>query len=124
MGWRLKVNQGAGLWTHYYFKQPNKGWFTGLQVITQEMELRNNAFPGQKDRTNILMLAVPTGYVWYPIKNVNLFLRPWAGLGFQKTIKSTFEPEKVTPEMVIGEREYHLPSVIPFATFHVGYTFR
>lgn len=123
-GWQLKVNQGAALWTHYYFQSPHKGWFTGLQLITQELELSNKHFPNQKDRTNTLMLAISTGYVWYPIRDVNLYLRPWAGFGFQKTIKTTFEPEKVTPEMRIGDREYDLPAILPFATFHVGYNFR
>lgn len=122
-GWNLKVNQGAGLWAHYYFKRTNKGWFTGLQVFTQEMELSNDNFPGQSDRTNVLMLAIPTGYVWYPIEHFNLYLRPWAGFGFQKVIKSTFEPGKVTPEMNVGNKEYHLPPFVPFATFHIGYSF-
>lgn len=122
-GWHLKVNQGASLWTHYYYRQPNKGWYSGLQLITQEMKLTNDHFPGEADRTNTLIVALSTGYVWYPSKKVNLYLRPWAGLAYQKTIKSTFEPGEVTPEMVVGDREYHLSSLLPFATFHIGYKF-
>lgn len=123
-GWSLKVNQGAGVWVQYYLREPNEGWFTGLQVFTQEMELQKDEYPDQSDRTNVLMGAVQAGYVWYPLNKVNLYLRPWAGFGIQKTIKATFDPDEVDPEMRIEDREYYLASFLPFATFHIGYAFR
>lgn len=122
-GWNIKVNQGASIWIHYYFKQPNKGWFSGLQLITQEVKLTNDDYPGQSDLTNTLLLNLSAGYVFYPIKKINLFLRPWAGIALQKTIKTSFEPDMVNPEMVIGDKEYDLSGILPFATVHLGYRF-
>lgn len=123
MGWHVKINQGMGLWTHYYFNQKNKGWFTGLQLFTQEMALTNDDFPGETDRTNLVLIALQAGYVWYPFKKEHLYLRPWAGLGYQTTISPTFEPGNVDPDLEVGDKEYELTPVMPFATVHVGYKF-
>jgi len=122
-GWHLKINQGMGLWTQYYFKEKNQGWFAGLQLFTQEMELSNDDFPGETNRTNVLMIALQVGYVWYPLKKARLYIRPWAGFGYQDIVKGTLEPGKVTPDMVIGNKEYNLNKFMPFATFHIGYVF-
>lgn len=121
--WSVRINQGLGVWSHYYFQERNKGWFTGLQVFTQEMELTNQDYPGESDRTNTILIALQGGYVWYPFQKAGFYLRPWAGLGHQSTINGSFKPEEVDPEMVIGDREYFLPSLMPFATIHFGYKF-
>lgn len=123
-GWNLKVNQGLGIWTQYYFKSKNGGWFTGLQLFSQKFKLGNDNYPGQYDRTNIVMLALQLGYIWYPVKKLNLYLRPWAGFGLQKARDGIFKPEKVNSEMTIGSKEYHMDPIQPFVTFHIGYTFR
>ena len=108
---------------HYYFKERNKGWFTGLQLFTQEIKLTNENFPGESDRTNISFLALQGGYVWYPFKKKNFFLRPWAGFAYQWVSTTTFEPEEVDPDLDIGTETYDLKSIQAFATFHIGYRF-
>jgi hypothetical protein len=123
MGWHMKINQGMGIWTHYYFKEANEGWFAGLQLFTQEAQLENDDYPNEINRTNLVMAAFQAGYHIYPFKNISLYLRPWAGFGYQTAISATFEPDAVTKDMIIGEKEYDLNNFMPFATIHIGYTF-
>ena len=120
-GWQLKVNQGMGIWGQYYLKEQNQGWFTGIQLFTQEIQLTNTNYPGETDRTNTLLIAVQGGYVWYPFSKHNFYLRPWGGLGYQTTISPTFEPDKVDPDLQIGNKKYYLAGIMPFATLHLGY---
>lgn len=122
-GWNVRINQGMGLWMNYHFKEPLNGWFAGLQVFTQELELQNDDFPGESDRTNTLNTTLQFGYIWYPFKNTGLFLRPWAGLGYQTVIDGSFEPEKVDADLDIGDKTYDLNPWMPFATVHIGYSF-
>lgn len=123
MGWGVKINQGMGLWTHYYFDQRNQGWFVGLQLFTQEMEITNENFPEETDRTNTILIAAQGGYLWYPFKKKKLYLRPWAGLGYQSVVSGSFDPDSVDPDLEVGDLEYYLAPVMPFATVHFGYRF-
>jgi hypothetical protein len=123
MGWSVKINQGMGLWTHYYFDIKNKAWFVGMQFFTQEMELTNDNFPRETDRTNTILIAAQAGYLWYPFKKERFYLRPWAGFGYQSVISGTIEPDKVDPDLRIGDKEYHLATLMPFASIHFGFRF-
>jgi hypothetical protein len=123
MGWGVKINQGMGLWSQYYFRKKNDGWFAGLQLFTQEMELTNENFAGETDRTNTVLIALQGGYLWYPFSRQKFYLKPWAGIGYQSVISGTIEPDKVDPDLNVGNLEYHLTPLMPFATVHLGYRF-
>lgn len=122
-GWHMRINQGMGLWGHYYFTKRAEGWFVGLQMFTQETELSHDGIPGETNRTNQVLIAAQAGYAWYPFPKLNFYLRPWAGVGYQKAISGTFEPGEVTPDMSIGDQTYKLRRILPFATLHIGYAF-
>lgn len=115
MGWHGKVNQGIGLWVHYYLNERNQKWFVGLQLFTQEIELSNDNFPGETNQTNVGMAVLQAGYLWRPFKKNGLFLRPWAGLAYQGVLDKQ--------SMSIGDKEFYLSPVIPFAAIHIGYIF-
>lgn len=119
--WGVCINQGMGLWGQYYLQEKNEGWFVGLQLFTQEMRLTHAAFPDETDDTNLVLIALQGGYVWYPFERINLYLRPWAGVGYQRVISGTFEPDRVDPDLIVGNREYELSALMPFATLHIGY---
>jgi hypothetical protein len=122
-GWKLKVNQGAGLWTHYYFSVNREGLFVGAQLFTQELLLTNDTYPDESDRTNTLMGALQAGYMFFPFKENNFYIRPWGGFGYQDVITPTFEPENVDPDLKIGDKEFTLTKFAPFITVHFGYAF-
>jgi hypothetical protein len=121
-GWSLKVNQGMGLWANYYFNKKHEGWYAGLQLFTQELKLTNSNFPNQTDLTNTVLVSTQVGYVWFPFKNY-FYLKPWAGIGYHTPVDGTFEPDKVDPEMEIGNQKFYLDKFMPFATVHLGYVF-
>lgn len=123
LGWHYKINQGFGLETEYYFKQANRKWFVGLQLFTEEINLTNDHVPSVSEhRTNIGMAVITVGYKWYPIRKVNLYLKPWAGIGYTGIIHSAFSSE-VIDNTQVGSYKYHLATLSPFATVHIGYTF-
>lgn len=122
-GWHYKINQGMGIEGEYYYKSANRKWFSGIQLFTQEINLTNDNVAGVAEhRTNIGMAVVTTGYKWYPAKKINLYIKPWAGIGYTGIIRGAFSPE-VIPNTRVGSFEYHIQKFTPFATAHVGYTF-
>jgi hypothetical protein len=62
-------------------------------------------------------------FTWYPFKKQNFYLRPWAGIGYQSVITGTIEPDKVDTDLNVGNLEYHLTPLMPFASVHLGYRF-
>lgn len=122
-GWQVKINQGLGFYSQYYFDKNGNSWFAGMQLFTQEMELKNDQFPGESDRTNLILLAFQAGYHWYPFKKTNIFIKPWVGIGYQNVISGTFDTDNVDPDLDVGTLEYELPPIMPFATVHFGYRF-
>lgn len=123
MGWNYKINQGLGLEMEYYYKNANKSWFSGLQLITQEINLTNDNVPSvDEHRTNIGMVVITTGYKWYPFKKEHFYLKPWAGIGFSGVLNGAFSSE-VIPNTNVGTYTYDLAPITPYAALHLGYTF-
>jgi hypothetical protein len=121
--WQLKINNGIGLWVNYRFGETKSGWFTGFQVFTQEMELRNKNYAMETDLTNTFLLALQGGYQWYPWDNSGIFIKPWAGFGYQFPVSGSLNPDEIDKEMSIGGKDYNLLAIMPFATIHIGYSF-
>lgn len=124
LGWHYKINQGMGIETEYYYKEANKGWFSGIQLFTQEINITNDNVPDvKKHRTNTGTAVITTGYKWYPFKKKkHFYLKPWAGIGYAGIISGAFSKE-IIPNTIVGSYEYHIQKFTPFATVHFGYTF-
>ncbi len=122
-GWEVRINQGMGIWAHYHFSDDRNGWFAGIQLFTQEMRLKNADFPGETDDTNTVMMSLQGGYLWYPFSKAGFYLRPWGGFGFQSTVSGSFEPDRVDPDLIVGDKGFVLARFMPFATVHIGYSF-
>lgn len=123
MGWNYKINQGLGLEMEYYYKKANTSWFSGLQLLTQEINLTNDNVPSvDEHRTNIGMAVITTGYKWYPFKKEHFYIKPWAGIGYSGVMKGAFSSE-VIPNTIVGSYTYHISPITPYAAIHLGYTF-
>lgn len=123
MGWNYKINQGFGLEIEYYFKKANKSWFSGLQFITQEINLTNDNVPAvDEHRTNIGMAVITTGYKWYPLKKEHFYLKPWAGIGFSGVLNGAFSSEVIS-NTDVGPYTYEIAPIAPYAALHIGYQF-
>ncbi|MDX2174149.1 MAG: hypothetical protein SFY56_13685 [Bacteroidota bacterium] len=123
MGWIYKINQGAGFEFEYYLKEQNNKWFTGIQLFTEEINITNSNEPSIKQhRTNIGMAVVRFGYNWQPFKNVRFYAKPWFGLGYTDIISAAFSKD-VIPNTQVGNYEYNIQPLTPFATVHLGYKF-
>jgi hypothetical protein len=123
MGWNYKINQGLGLEMEYYYKKANKSWFSGLQLLTQEINLTNDNVPEvDEHRTNIGMVVLTTGYKWYPFSKRHFYLKPWAGIGYSGVMKGAFSSEVIS-NTTVGDYTYDIMALMPYAALHIGYTF-
>lgn len=121
-GWNVHINQGFGLEGEYYFQDARRGFFAGIQLFTQEINITNDNEPSiAKHRTNTGMSVLLAGCKFYLFGN-HFYLKPWGGIGHQQVINGAFSDE-VIPNTIVGNREYHLQPFSPFATIHIGYTF-
>ena len=124
MGWNYKINQGLGLEAEYYYKEANKGWFSGVQLFTQEINITNDNAPDIKEhRTNTGMAVITSGYKWYPFKKKeHFYIKPWASIGYSGIMKGAFSKE-VIPNTKVGSYTYNISRFTPYAAVHLGYTF-
>lgn len=113
-GWGLRLNQGYGLFAEYHFSEVNKGLFAGGQAGIQEykIELEGQESAGSSKYTNGLAMGY-LGYTFAPFKH-NLYIKPWAGIGYTSKIAGENHVEAV---------EYDIAPITMFATLHIGYTF-
>lgn len=122
-GWIYKINQGAGIEFEYYFKEQNNKWFTGIQLFTEEINITNKNEPNiNEHRTNIGMAVARLGYSWQPFKKIGFYAKPWFGIGYTDIISNAFSKEVISNTQV-GNYKYHIQTLTPFATVHLGYKF-
>lgn len=112
MKWHVRLNQGLGLFGEYYFTEANHKFFLGSQMGTQEFEIKNASLEGKRGFTNLLVMGYG-GYVWHPFA-FNLYIKPWAGLGYTTPVSGSTS---------LGGKTYAIFPVIAFSTLHIGYTF-
>ncbi|MEL6537533.1 MAG: hypothetical protein AAFQ98_19080, partial [Bacteroidota bacterium] len=111
-GWQVRLNQGYGLFGEYHFSTVNQGGFLGAQVGLQQHKISHAEVSGEATFTNLLAMGY-FGYTIKPFRN-NLYLKPWAGVGYTSRIAGS-------PQ--IGDFQYHIAPMTMFATLHIGYTF-
>lgn len=121
-GWHYRINIGNGIFGEYYFKEPNRKWFLGLSLATQEIRLTNDNVPNESDRTNIGLVTLSTGYKLYPLKKINLYIKPWIAFGYVGIMNGSFS-KAVTPATTIGSKEYYLVPYEMSGSINIGYTF-
>lgn len=109
---KVRINQGIGLFAEHYFCEVNRKWFIGTQMGIQEFKIEEKNKTGQEKFTNLLVMG-HVGYVFKPFNN-NFYLKPWAGIGYTSKISGT---------NTVNSSEYDIAPVTMFATLHVGYTF-
>ena len=111
-GWNSRLNQGYSFFFEYHFSEVNRKLFVGVQTGFQEYKISNDNIAGSVKYTNHIAMAY-LGYTIKPFKN-NLYFKPWAGVGYTS---------QVSGSTMLGTENYDNGRILPFATFHVGYTF-
>lgn len=110
-GWKVRLNQGYGLFLEQHFNEVNKKWFVGGQASFQEFKIENDRTIGSEKLSNLLFMGY-AGYTFQPF-NFNLYIKPWAGIGYSSKISGSNQ---------LGDLDYHLSPITMFATLHIGYT--
>jgi hypothetical protein len=112
-GWKVKVRNAYSLYGELFFKEANYGWFIGEQVGFQRFRVSNNKEAAGPAKFNCLVLMTYLGYSWHPYKG-SFYIKPWVGLGYTSRVDGT---------NTVGSMRYDIAPLIPFFTFHIGYTF-
>lgn len=121
-GWVHRINRGLVMEGEYYYSEVNKKWFSELQVFAQQNSLDNaDAFPAPAKKITTGMVVITAGYKWFPLKGVELYLKPWLGLSYTNVIDRTF-PAQVS-HVKVGDYSFHIQTFMPFGTIHLGYKF-
>lgn len=112
-GWDVQLRQGLGLFGEYYFDPAIQGWFVGGQLAHHAFRIENAKLAsGNQEFSNALFMA-HAGYRWFPLNN-GFYVQPWAGIGYVR---------KISGSTTLGNDNYDVAAVMPFATMHIGYRF-
>jgi len=109
-GWDVTVDNGYEIYLDYFLSNPDKGWFTGLQMSLYEFEIQRNN--GSSNFSNAISLW-RSGYLWKPT-GAGFYLMPWAAIGYS---------QKVSGKNSVNGETYDVEPLIFFATLYVGYSF-
>lgn len=112
-GWKIRIQSAYSIFSEYYFKEANKKWFVGLQAGVQNYKNTNDSISGKKSEYSNFLIMPSIGYNWTPFK-FPLYIKPWLGIGYTT---------KISGSNVIDNKTYNISPLVPFLTFHVGYTF-
>ncbi|MGL1885318.1 MAG: hypothetical protein OCD76_02290 [Reichenbachiella sp.] len=111
-GWKVRLSQGYGLFSEYYFQEVNQKWFLGAQVAYQEYQISKETNSTKSTYETILTMGY-FGYSWQPF-DFNMYVKPWAGIGYSN---------QVNANTTLGDDTYDVSPITMFATLHIGYTF-
>lgn len=111
-GWKVRIQSAYSIFSEYYFREAKKKWFIGLQAGVQNYKNSNDSISGKKTEYSNLLVMPSIGYNWYPFK-FPLYIKPWLGMGYTT---------KIYGSNTMDTKTYTISPVVPFLTFHVGYT--
>lgn len=111
MGWKLRLNQGYGLFGEYYFSETNRKFFVGSQAGIQQYKIENATLTGSETFSSMLLMGYG-GYALQPFQ-FPLYFKFWGGVGYTSKVAGT---------NVLQDSEYDLSPITVFATLHIGYT--
>ena len=112
-GWDVRLSQGFGLFTEYFFDRRDRGWFMGGQLAAQKFRIKNEATGAAASEFTTLLLMGRFGYRFF-LAGENFYLQPWLGIGYTT---------KISGSNRLGTKTYDIFPVIPFMTVHFGYSF-
>lgn len=113
-GWSVRISSAYSIFSEYYLKEANNKWYVGLQTGIQNFKNTNDNVLNKESKYSNLLIMPSVGYNWQPFK-LPLYVKPWLGIGYTS---------KISGSNNLGNLEYDISSIVPFATVHVGYTFK
>lgn len=111
-GWEVRIQNGLGFFTEYYFSEVNRKWFMGSQLGIQAFRIGKAEVEGTQQFTNALLMGYG-GYSFQPFV-FPLYFKAWAGIGYTSAIDGETQLDGIP---------YDVAPITMFATLHVGYTF-
>ena len=93
-----------------------------MQAAAQNFRNTNEHIPDEFCSYTNLVVMPYVGYSWYPFK-VPFYVKPIIGLGYSSLVGGT-NTISVTKAQVMQVATYHLESTVPYASIHVGFTFK
>lgn len=121
-GWHARLSIAGAIFGEYYFREATEKWFTGVQAGIQNFRNTNDNIEDEfSSYTNAIAMPY-VGYSWYPFK-FPFYIKPMIGVGYSALLDGNLIITSSTTK-VVKSTEYHLDPITPFASIHIGYTFR
>ena len=121
-GWNARLSIAGALFGEYYFNEATERWFVGVQAGVQNFKNTNDNVADEfVSYTNAIAMPY-LGYSWYPFR-FPFYVKPMVGVGYSTLIDGS---AVVTPSGAKAAKsiEYHVDPISPFATVHIGFTFK
>jgi hypothetical protein len=114
-GWTdVKINTSYAVFAEFYSNEERKGFYFGPSIFWYNKNVTHQPTKSNTD-FQTLYPNLRAGFIWYPFKNLNLYLNPWINAGSEISIDNKnsrkgveFEPNKFNYIMAL----------------HLGYTFK
>lgn len=110
-GWKVRLSLGVGAFGDYFFAEEPRGWFVGAQLAVQRYRYENEHVAGAEAGATNLLVMPRVGYLYRPFR-AGFFVEPWLGVGATARLAGSAQ---------VGDREYALFPVVPYAAVHVGW---
>jgi hypothetical protein len=100
-GWKdMKIETSYAAFAEFYLNEKRKGFYFGPSVFWYNKSVELEAI-NSPTKFSTIYPNIRAGYIWYPFKNLDLYLNPWLNVGSEINLDSNnqlngveFEPNK------------------------------
>ncbi len=113
-GWtNLKLETSYAVFAEFYLKNNRRGFYYGpsMFLYNKSVELSST---NEITKFRTLYPNLRAGYVWYPFKNINLYLNPWFNIGSEINIDNNNSLNGI---------DYKPSKFYYIVALHIGYSF-
>ncbi|KOY53120.1 hypothetical protein [Polaribacter dokdonensis] len=113
-GWKdMKIKTSYATFAEFYLNKERKGFYFGPSVFwynkSVELETTNS-----RTEFSTIYPNIRAGYVWYPLRNIDLYVNPWINIGSEINVDSKNE---------INGIEFESNKLNYILALHIGYSF-
>ncbi len=113
-GWtNSKLETSYAVFAEFYLKNNRRGFYYGPSIFlyNKSVELSST---NEIAKFRTLYPNLRAGYVWYPFKNINLYLNPWFNIGSEINIDNNNSLNGI---------DYEPSKFYYIVALHIGYSF-
>jgi len=112
-GWtNAKLETSYALFVEFYLKKNRRGFYYGPSIFLYNKSAELSSV-NETTKFRTLYPNLRAGYVWYPFKNIDLYLNPWLNIGSEINIDNNNSLKGI---------EYKPSKFYYIVALHIGYS--